>query len=109
MKIIDASRQPHDVPLEQPKTESPLTLDEFLLQVCRDQAKGRSVDPMEVAVAFAARRGEEAIAWRKHLPEVRRSAVRLATASRLVILRKGKPVDPADFKGVYRLALPSAE
>jgi Protein of unknown function (DUF3253) len=109
MKIIDAARQQHAPPAEAPQTESPLILDEFVLQVCREQTKGRSVDPMEVAIAFAARRGEEAIAWRKHLPEVRRSAVRLATASRLVILRKGKPVDPSDFKGVYRLALPSAE
>ena len=27
-------------------------------------------------------------------------------AGRLVIYRKGKPVDPNDFKGVYRLGLP---
>jgi hypothetical protein len=32
--------------------------------------------------------------------------VRLAQQGQLVILRKGKPVDPADFKGVYRLGLP---
>jgi hypothetical protein len=30
----------------------------------------------------------------------------LALAGRLVIYRKGKPVDPNDFKGVYRLGLP---
>jgi hypothetical protein len=27
-------------------------------------------------------------------------------AGRIVILRKGRPVDPDDFKGVYRLSLP---
>jgi hypothetical protein len=32
--------------------------------------------------------------------------VALAQAGRLTIYRKGKPVDPADFKGVYRLGLP---
>jgi len=32
--------------------------------------------------------------------------VDLAQAGRLVIYRKGKPVDPLDFKGVYRLGLP---
>ena len=37
---------------------------------------------------------------------VRRVAVRLAQEGRIVVLRKGKPVDPTDFKGVYRLALP---
>jgi hypothetical protein len=37
---------------------------------------------------------------------IRKSAVALAQAGRLLILRKGKPVDPLDFKGVYRLSLP---
>jgi hypothetical protein len=40
------------------------------------------------------------------MPAVRRVAVRLALDGRLVIYRKGKPVDPNDFKGVYRLGLP---
>ncbi len=29
-----------------------------------------------------------------------------AVAGRLVIYRKGKPADPSDFRGVYRLGLP---
>ena len=33
-------------------------------------------------------------------------AVSLALAGRLVIYRKGKPADPTDFRGVYRLGLP---
>jgi hypothetical protein len=37
---------------------------------------------------------------------IRRVAVALAEQGRVVILRKGKPVDPRDFKGVYRLAAP---
>jgi hypothetical protein len=37
---------------------------------------------------------------------IRRVAVALAEQGRLVILRKGRPVDPRDFKGVYRLAAP---
>jgi hypothetical protein len=36
----------------------------------------------------------------------RRAAVGLALGGRLVIYRKGRPVDPNDFKGVYRLGLP---
>ena len=38
------------------------------------------------------------------MPAIRRAAVRLARVGDLRILRKGKPVDPEDFKGVYRLA-----
>jgi hypothetical protein len=44
--------------------------------------------------------------WPNLLVPIRRAAVELALAGRLVIYRKGKPVDPADFKGVYRLGLP---
>jgi hypothetical protein len=27
----------------------------------------------------------------------------------VVILRKGRPVDPDDFRGLYRIALPATE
>jgi hypothetical protein len=37
---------------------------------------------------------------------VRQAAVRLMKQGRIVILRKGRPVDPDDFKGIYRLTLP---
>ena len=37
---------------------------------------------------------------------VRQAAVRLMKQGRLVILRKGRPVDPDDFRGNYRLTLP---
>jgi hypothetical protein len=54
-------------------------------------------------VARALKPGPE---WHVLMPAVRRAAVRLALDGRLVIYRKGKPVDPNDFKGVYRLGLP---
>ena len=44
--------------------------------------------------------------WPNLLMPIRRAAVDLALAGRLVIYRKGKPVYPTDFKGVYRLGLP---
>ena len=36
----------------------------------------------------------------------RRYRVGLARSGRIVITCNGKPVDPDDFKGVYRLGLP---
>jgi hypothetical protein len=44
--------------------------------------------------------------WHGLLLPIRRTAVALAQAGRLVIYRKGKPADPNDFRGVYRLGLP---
>jgi hypothetical protein len=44
--------------------------------------------------------------WHPLLGPIRTSAIELARAGRVVIYRKGKPVDPDDFRGVYRLGLP---
>jgi hypothetical protein len=44
--------------------------------------------------------------WHGLLLPIRRAAIALAQRGRLVIYRKGKPVDPNDFRGVYRLGLP---
>ncbi len=44
--------------------------------------------------------------WHALLLPIRRAAVALAQAGRLVVYRKGKPADPNDFRGVYRLGLP---
>ena len=61
---------------------------------------GKSISAEEVARAVGAE------FWRRRLPQVRSTAVGLARQGRLVILRHGKPADPDDFKGVYRLGLP---
>jgi hypothetical protein len=65
-------------------------------------APGKSVSPEEVA------RAVDAEGWRRLLGHVRATAVGLARQNRLVITRHGKPADPNDFRGVYRLRLPVA-
>lgn len=64
---------------------------------------GKSIDPADVAKALQPER------WQRLLPQVRASAVGLARAGRLVILRHGKPADPDTFKGVWRIRLPAEE
>jgi len=63
-------------------------------------APGKSVSPEEVA------RAVDPEGWRRLLGHVRAVARGLARQGKLVILRHGKPADPEDFKGVYRLRLP---
>ncbi len=67
---------------------------------------GRPDAPKSIAPEEAARALASDADWQSLLPLVRRAAVRLAQSGRLVIYRKGKPVDPSDFRGVYRLGLP---
>ena len=63
---------------------------------------GKSVSPEDVA------RAVDPDGWRRQLSRVRSTAVGLARAERLVITRHGKPADPDDFKGVWRMRLPGA-
>lgn len=66
-------------------------------------APGKSVSPEDVACAV------DAAGWRRELGKVRPVAVGLARAGRLVILRHNKPADPDEFKGVWRMRLPTPD
>jgi hypothetical protein len=82
---------------------------ETILALCAAVGPGKSIDPTDAAKFFARQREEDDLAWRSHLTKVRACAVGLARQGRLVVYRKGKPVDPDDFRGVYRLGLPRGE
>lgn len=72
-----------------------------ILRLLEGAGAGRTVNPTDAARALKPGPG-----WHVLMPGVRRAAVKLALAGRIVIYRKGKPADPNDFKGVYRLGLP---
>jgi hypothetical protein len=65
------------------------------------QETERTLAPTELAQALSPDTD-----WHHVLPLVKKAAIALALAGRLVIYRKGKPVDPANFKGVWRMGLP---
>jgi len=81
----------------------PATLEAALLRMIAERGTNCTFDPAEVARALA---GPHPDQWGPLMQPIRRAAVALAEQGRIVILRKGKPVDPRDFKGVYRLAAP---
>lgn len=66
-----------------------------------NQAGRKTLGAPEIAHAIA-----DGGDWHPLLMPIRRTAIALAQAGRLVIYRHGKPVDPNDFRGVYRLGLP---
>jgi hypothetical protein len=65
------------------------------------EAAGKTVSPTDVARAL-----HDGPDWHTLMHVLRRAAVKLALAGQIAIHRKGKPVDPTDFKGVYRLGPP---
>ncbi len=92
----------HGMGMNAPDSNKPerKSLDDAILDVlARPDAKTLSAP--EIAHAIAAN-GD----WHDLLVPIRSAAVTLAQAGRLVIYRKRKPVDPTDFRGVYRLGLP---
>lgn len=106
-----ASRPTHHAAMTAPEgdADSPPSLEGAILALCNGAGAGRTICPTDAAQAYAAARGEGPLGWRSHLSQVRRTAVRLADAGQIVIYRKGKPVDPHDFRGVYRLGAPRSE
>ncbi len=82
---------------------SPEDIETVLLRLARERGHEKTLCPSEAARELG---GPHPDGWGPLMIPVRRVAVRLAQEGRLVITRKGKPVDPADFKGVYRVSLP---
>jgi hypothetical protein len=76
-------------------------LEAAILRLSEGRGPDKSICPSEAARAVAAENGGD---WRGLLGAVRRLAVKLAKEDRVVILRKGRRVDPDAFRGIYRIA-----
>lgn len=81
-------------------------IEQGILEAVAACGPDRTACPTEVARTIAGGHPDQ---WGAIMTPVRRIAVRLANEGRLVIIRKGKPVDPNDFRGVYRLSQPRGE
>ncbi len=87
------------------KTLNPEELETTMLALLEERGPGRTIGPADVAQAIG---GNQPEGWGPLMQPLRKVAVRLMKEGRIVILRKGRPVDPDDFRGTYRLAMPSA-
>ena len=81
----------------------PTAIETALLRLIGERGPGKTLDPTEVARALG---GAHPDGWGPLMQPIRRVAVTLAEQGRVVILRKGRPVDPRNFKGVYRVTAP---
>lgn len=97
--MIEAASSPDSALASQAPAAS--DIEEAILRLAAACPPGRTLAPMDVARAVAPGDG-----WQHALPQVRRAAVRLAEAGHLLIYRKGKPINPTELRGVYRLGLP---
>jgi Protein of unknown function (DUF3253) len=84
-------------------SSNPVVIRQEITRQINALAQGKSICPSDVARALA---GSHPDVWSRAMPHVRRVAVEMAKEGNLVVLRKGKIVDPEDFRGVYRLGAP---
>lgn len=76
-------------------------LERTILDLVAERGPGKTICPSEAARALA---GKDPEAWSRLMPNIRRAAVRLMKDGRVEIRRKGRAVDPDDFRGIYRIA-----
>ncbi|MDB5591439.1 DUF3253 domain-containing protein [Enterovirga sp.] len=82
---------------------SPEDISRTILALAAERGAGKTICPSEVARALG---GAHPDGWSPLMGPVRRVAVQLMKEGQIVIRRKGRPVDPEDFRGVYRISLP---
>jgi hypothetical protein len=75
---------------------------ERMIGLATERGPAKVVDPMEVAVAIA---GKDEKVWRRLMKPIKDEATRLAKRNQIVIVRKGKPVEPDKIRGLWRYRL----
>ena len=82
-------------------------LADVMIQLSAKAGPTQTVDPADIARAFFDVINRPSVPWQGYLQTVRDTAVALAKEGKIVIYRKGTPVDPETFRGVYRLGVPN--
>lgn len=82
---------------------SPEAIEAEILRLTAECSPGKSISPSDVAQALAPEK------WQPLLGSIRKVAAKLATAGRIDILRKGKPIAPDAIHGVIRLRMASGD
>lgn len=87
---------------KKPRRVSDEEVRETILTLCRAAGTAGRVRPEDIAMAILPDH------WQTLTSRVRLIGRQLAHEGKVVILRKGEPVDPDDFRGVYRLQVTEA-
>jgi hypothetical protein len=78
-------------------------IEETIAALLSQVREGESISPNDVAKTLDAEN------WRRELPKIRAVIVGMTRQGRLEMLRKGRPTEPEEVRGIYRIRKPSAE
>lgn len=82
---------------------APDEIEKALFDELREKGSEATLAPQDLAIKLAGKHPDQ---WGPLMPPIRRAVVRLAEQGKMIIYRKGNPVDPSDFRGIYRIGLP---
>lgn len=77
-------------------------LEDAILRLLGQRAAGASICPSEAARAVG---GEDEAVWRALMERARMAARRMVADGRVVMLQRGRVVDPSEAKGPVRIRL----
>lgn len=89
-------------PEKRPRRVSDEEVRETILALCRATGPEGRVRPEDIAIVILPNH------WQTLTKRIRLASRQLAREGMVDILRKGEPVDPGDFKGVYRIRITEA-
>jgi hypothetical protein len=101
--IIQLKEQMTDIDIADP-VSAPSPAKQAILSLVRERGPDKTICPSEAARVLGGSPHPDS--WSGFMHPVRQAAIMLAEQGFVVIYRKGKPVDPRNFKGVYRIGLP---
>lgn len=79
---------------------------ESIFRLLDAREPGKTICPSEAARDMA---GKDEKKWRLLMKPIKQVAISLALDDKLIIKRRGKPIDPLAVKGIYRLSLPEKD
>ncbi|MGE7199389.1 DUF3253 domain-containing protein [Brevundimonas naejangsanensis] len=98
LRLLSELGLPHIAPMSDPIEAA---IFEKLAKADPKNVGGKSIEPADVAKELQPEQ------WQRMLPKVKATALGLMRQGRLTITKKGKVVDPNNFRGVIRLRLPT--
>ena len=84
--------------------------DPIVIAIIKALSTGKAPTFKDVAITVANERRRPKDGpnlWKRYLKAVKQQAIHLAKLGRIVITRKGKPVDPKKIKGIVTMRFPS--
>ena len=96
---MDRADERHSEPTSNPTADE---IRSVILRLAGERGPSKTICPSEAARAIG---GSNEKVWRRHMTPIKREAIALANEGWIELRRKGRRIEPADLRGIYRIAI----